>query len=109
MDRGDIYLIDLNPGQGKEQLGKRPVLIVSHRNFNHSGTSIVCPITSGGNYARFAGFAVPLSGAGTSTQGVVLCNQIRSLDIDARCGRFVEQAPDFIVEEVIAKLQALLE
>ncbi len=109
MDRGDIYHVDLNPAKGKEQQGARYVLIVSPREFNRSGTSLVCPITSGGSFARNQGFAVSLSGAGTNAQGVVLCNQPRSLDIAARGGRFAEKAPDFIVDEVIARLQTLLD
>jgi mRNA-degrading endonuclease toxin of MazEF toxin-antitoxin module len=109
MDRGDIYHLDLDPTKGHEQQGRRHVLIVSPRAFNRSGLALVCPITQGGSYARSKGFAVPLIGAGTNTQGVVLCNQARTLDIEARGGKFAEKAPDYIVDEVIAKLQTLLD
>jgi mRNA interferase ChpB len=109
MDRGDIYHVDLDPTKGKEQQGARYVLIVSPRDFNRGGTSFVCPITQGGNYARSQGFAVSLSGAGTNAQGVILCNQPRTLDIAARGGRFSGKAPEYIVDEVIAKLQTLLD
>ena len=70
---------------------------------------MVCPITQGGGFARSAGFAVSLSGAGTRTQGVVLCNQLRALDLQARQARFVEKAPDFVAEEVLDKLVALFD
>ena len=109
MDRGDIYHVDLDPSKGKEQKGARYVLIVSPREFNRGGTSLVCPITQGGNYARNKGFAVSLSGAGTKVQGVILCNQPRTLDITARGGRFRKKAPENIVDEVLAKLQTLLD
>lgn len=109
MDRGDIYHVDLDPTKGKEQQGARYVLIVSPRAFNRGGTSLVCPITQGGEYARHRGFAVSLSGAGTNAQGVVLCNQPRTLDIAARGGRFVEKAPEYVVDEILAKLQTLLD
>jgi mRNA-degrading endonuclease toxin of MazEF toxin-antitoxin module len=109
MDRGDIYHVDFDPTKGKEQQGARYVLIVSPRDFNRGGTSFVCPITQGGNYARSQGFAVSLSGAGTNAQGVILCNQPRTLDIAARGGRFSEKVPEYIVDEVIAKLQTLLD
>ena len=69
----------------------------------------MCPITQGGNFARHAGFAVSLSGAGTETQGVVLCNQPRVLDLQARKARFIESVPDFIIDEVLAKLTTLVE
>jgi mRNA interferase ChpB len=108
MDRGDIYHVDLDPSKGKEQKGARYVLIVSPPEFNRGGTCFVCPITQGGNYARNKGFAVSLSGAG-NLQGVILCNQPRTLDITARGGRFCEKAPENIVDEVLAKLQTLLD
>jgi mRNA-degrading endonuclease toxin of MazEF toxin-antitoxin module len=52
---------------------------------------------------------VSLSGAGIQTQGVVLYNQPRNLDLQARKARFVEKAPDFILDEVLAKLSTLIE
>ncbi len=109
MDRGDIFHVDLSPTQGREPAGSRYVLIVSHKSFNLLGTPLVCPITQGGDFARHAGFAVSLSGAGTQTQGVVLCNQPRILDLQARRARFLERAPDFIIDEVLAKLATLIE
>ncbi len=109
MDRGDIYYVDLNPISGREQSGPRYVLIVSPRIFNTLGTPLVCPITQGGDFARRTGYAVSLNGAGTSTQGVVLCNQLRTLDLQARGARFAEKAPDFILNEILAKLATLIE
>ena len=90
MERGDVYAVDLDPISGREQAGRRFVLVVSMARFNALGTPWVCPITQGGNFARNAGFAVPLSGLGTRTQGVVLCNQIRAMDLKARGARYVE-------------------
>src|SRR3989338_2989916 len=109
MERGDIFHVDMNPAKGREQEGKRYVLIVSPRIFNNLGTSLVCPITQGGNFSRHAGFAVSMTGVGTKTQGVVLCNQPRVLDLKARNAKFVEKVPDVIIDEVLAKLQTLLE
>ena len=109
MDRGDIWHVDLNPTKGREQANPRYVLVFTPREFNQFGTPLVAPITSGGNFARMRGFAVPLSGAGTQVVGVVLCQQVRALDLKARNARFVERAPDFIVEDVLARLIALLE
>jgi mRNA-degrading endonuclease toxin of MazEF toxin-antitoxin module len=109
VERGEVYHVNLNPVQGREQAGPRYVLIVSPRAFNALGTPLVCPITQGGSFARYAGFAVSLSGAGTQTQGVVLCNQPRVLDLQARGARFVERVPDFIMDEVLAKLSTLID
>lgn len=109
MERGDIYHVNLNPIAGREQAGSRYILVVSSRFFNRLGTPLICPITQGGNFARHAGFTVSLTGTGTQTQGVVLCNQLRALDLQARNATFTEKAPPMIVEEVIARLQTLLE
>jgi len=110
MERGDIWLVSLDPTSGREQQGRRPVLIVSPAAFNRlTSTPIVLPITSGGNFARMAGFAVSLTDAGTRTTGVVRCDQPRALDMKARQGRKVESVPPAIVAEVLARLAAVLE
>jgi len=107
--RGEIWHVNLNPVAGKEQQGFRPVLVVSDKDFNRSGLVLICPVTQGGNQARFAGFAVSLMNTGTETQGVVMCNQPRTIDYAARAARFVEDVPDHVVDEVLARLQTLLE
>lgn len=109
MERGDIYLVSLDPSAGHEQQGRRPVLIVSPGAFNRmTQVPIVLPITSGGAFARTAGFAVTLMGAGTQTTGVVRCDQPRALDLKARGGRKLEQVPAGIMDDVLAKLGAIL-
>ncbi|MDO5102297.1 MAG: type II toxin-antitoxin system PemK/MazF family toxin [Lautropia sp.] len=109
MDRGDIYVVSLDPTSGHEQQGTRPVLIVSPGGFNRlTGTPLVLPITSGGNFARMEGFSVSLMGAGTDTTGVVRCDQIRALDLRARRGKKKERVPDWIMDEVLARLAPLL-
>jgi len=109
MERGDIYHVDLNPTRGREQQGPRYVIIVSPRAFNDLGTPLVCPITQGGNFARSKGFAVSLMGTGTNTQGVILCNQPRVLDLQARGATFCEKVPQDVIDEMIAKLSTLLD
>jgi mRNA-degrading endonuclease toxin of MazEF toxin-antitoxin module len=109
MERGDVYIVTLDPTQGSEQQARRPVLVVSPGPFNRlTRVPLVVPITQGGGFARTAGFAVSLMGAGTSTAGVVRCDQLRALDIRARKGRKIERVPSAIMEEVLAKLATLL-
>lgn len=109
MERGDIYLVTLDPTAGHEQRGTRPVLIVSPEAFNRlTRTPIVLPITTGGNFARTAGFAVSLDGAGIRTMGVVRCDQPRALDLAFRHGRKLEAVPESIVVDVLAKLATIL-
>lgn len=110
MERGDIYLVSLDPTSGHEQQGTRPVLIVSPGAFNRlTKTPVVLPVTSGGSFARTAGFTVSLMGAGTRTTGVVRCDQPRALDIGSRHGRKLESVPATIMDEVLAKLSTILE
>ncbi|HBV0869503.1 TPA: type II toxin-antitoxin system PemK/MazF family toxin [Klebsiella pneumoniae] len=110
MERGDIFLVSLDPTSGHEQQGTRPVLIVSPGAFNRlTKTPVVLPITSGGNFARTAGFTVSLMGAGTQTTGVVRCDQPRALDIGSRRGRKLESVPAAVIDEVMAKLATILE
>lgn len=108
MRRGDIYLVDLDPTEGHEQRGTRPVLVVSPDEFNKlTQVPVVLPITSGGNFARTAGFTVSLDGCGTRTTGVVRCDQPRALDLRSRSGKRLEAAPTVIIEDVLAKLATL--
>jgi mRNA interferase ChpB len=109
IDRGDIYHVDLDPIQGREQTGSRYVMIVTPREFNVLGTRIVCPIMQGGQFARSRGFAVSLDGAGLNARGVVLCHQLRVLDLGARKARFSEKAPQNIIDEVLARIIPLFE
>jgi mRNA interferase ChpB len=101
VNRGDIYLVSLDPTSGREQRGHRPVLVISPTAFNQATRlPVVLPITNGGEFARKIGFAVPLSG--TRTSGVVRCDQPRVLDLEARGGRKVESLPTEILDKVLA-------
>ena len=110
MERGDIWLVSLDPTAGHEQQGARPVLIVSPAPFNKlTSTPVVLPITTGGSFARRRGFAVSLDDAGTRTAGVIRCDQPHALDLGARRGRRLETVPEDIVNEVLARLATILE
>lgn len=109
MERGDIYIVSLDPITGHEQAGRRPVLVISPKAFNLvTNAPIVFPITTGGNFARIRGFAVSLDGAGTQTTGIIRCDQPRALDISARKGKFAESVPQHILDDALAKLKAIL-
>ena len=110
MERGEIWLVDLEPTKGREQQGRRPVFIVSAQEFNRTtGVPIVLPITTAGSFARTRGFAVTLMGSGLQTTGVVRCDQPRAMDLRARGGRRLETAPNLIVDEVMARLAPIFE
>ena len=108
MERGEIWHVDLTPAAGREQRGRHYVLIVSPRAFNKGGVPLVCPITTVGNASRMRGFAVNLQGAGTGVTGVVQVDQLRALDMAARNGKASgESVPDFVMDEVLARLAVL--
>lgn len=108
--RGDIVRLNLNPTAGREQQGDfRPALILTPAAYNATGLAVVAPITQGGDFARYAGFAVTLSGAGTETQGVILCNQIRTVDLAARGAKHIESVPEVVIEDALARVQTLFE
>src|ERR1035437_7082811 len=108
MKRGDIYLVSLDPTQGREQQGQRPVLIVSPTEFNEARRlPVILPITSGDKFPRRIGYSVPI--AGIRTTGIVRCDQPRTLDIQARGGRKVDALPPEILDEVLAKFATLFE
>jgi mRNA-degrading endonuclease toxin of MazEF toxin-antitoxin module len=108
MKRGEIWLVSVDLSPGHEQRGRRPVLIVSPEAFNRvTKVPVVLPISSGGNFARTAGFAVPL--AGTKTTGIVRCDQPRALDLGSRRGSKLESIPDTVMDEVLARLSPIFE
>ena len=110
MNRGEIWLVSLDPTSGHEQRGRRPVLIVSPTAFNRiTKLPVVLPITNGGNFARTAGFAVPLTGSGTKTTGVIRCDQPRVLDLAARVGKKLESVPVAVMDEVLARISPIFE
>ena len=108
MNRGDIYLADLEPTAGHDQRGHRPVLVVSPDAFNRlTQCPVILPITNGGDFARRVGFAVPISGI--KTTGVVRCDQPRALDLSARNARKVDTLPAAILDDVLATAATLFE
>lgn len=108
MKRGDIYLVTLDPSAGREQQGHRPVLVISPQAFNEATKlPVILPITSGGDFARRIGFAVPISGI--KTTGVIRCDQPRVLDLHQRNGRKVDTLPPEILAEVLARLAPIFE
>jgi mRNA interferase ChpB len=110
MKRGDIYLVSLDPTSVNEQQGTRPVLIVSATAFNRvTKTPVIVPITTVGNSARTAGFAISLMGCGTHTTGVIRCDQPRTLDLGSRKAHRLETVPPHIMDEVLAKLMTIFE
>jgi mRNA interferase MazF len=104
-DRGDLVWLSFTPQAGHEQAGRRPALVLSPRAFNmRTSLAFVCPITS-----RIKGrpFEVPLPPGG-AVDGVVLVEQMRSVDWVDRKASFIAPVPDGVVTDVLARLEAVL-
>ena len=108
-NRGDVVSVPLDPAMGHEQKGTRPALVLTPKEFNRLGDVLVATITQGGDFSRYAGFAVSLSGSGCKTQGVALVNKIRMLDLAARKARKIERVPQEVVDDALGRLTALFE
>ena len=104
-EQGDVVWLDHDPQAGHEQAGRRPALVLSPKAYNAAtGLMLCCPVTS-----RVKGypFEVELIGV-KGVKGVVLSDQLRSLDWEARGADRAGRAADEVVAEVLAKLRALL-
>jgi Growth inhibitor len=108
-ERGDVVSVPLDPVIGHEQRGIRPALVLTTKAFNKLGDVLVAPITRGGDFARYAGFAVTLTGTGCKTQGVALVNKIRMLDLAARGAKRIERVPPIVIEDALARIAGLLD
>ena len=108
-NRGDVVSVPLDPAMGYEQKGTRPALVLTSKEFSRLGDVLVAPITQGGDFSRYAGFAVNLTGSGCKTQGVALVNKIRMLDLAARKARKIERVPQVVLDDALGRLTALLE
>jgi mRNA interferase ChpB len=108
-DRGDVVSVPLDPAIGHEQRGTRPALVLTTKEFNRLGDVLVAPITQGGEFSRYAGFAVSLMGTGCKTQGVALLNKIRMLDLEARKARKIERVPQAVLDDALGRLNALFD
>lgn len=108
-NRGDIVHLDFDPASGREMNGPHFGLVLSGKLFNQHGLSMICPISQGAAAAaRTYGTVVTLMGSGTDTQGTVHCHQLKSLDWRARNVRLKESVPQFILDEVLARVEAIL-
>lgn len=105
-EQGDIIYLDFDPQTGHEQRGRRPAFIVSNNLFNKfTKAAIVCPIT---NTDRNIPIQVKLDNR-TKTTGVIMCEQVKALDIKKRNAEFIEKAPVDIIAEVVDLVYSFIE
>ena len=104
-DRGDLIWVSLNPQAGHEQAGRRPALVLSPVEYNSRvGLALMCPVTS-----RTKGYPFEVSlPSDLDVTGVILADQIKSLDWRARRAEIACRVPKSVTDEVLGKLNALL-
>ena len=103
--KGDFIAVTFDPQSGHEQKGRRPALVVSNDLFNSStGLTIVCPIT---NTRRDFPFHVSIDDDPKVT-GVVMVEQVKSIDFRTRSARRISTASSSVLEEVLSLLDACI-
>jgi mRNA interferase MazF len=105
-DRGDLVWLEFTPQVGSEQRGRRPALVLSPKIYNGKvGLALFCPVTS-----KIKGypFEVRLL-EGSAVSGVVLSDQLKSLDWRSRKAKFIEKTSSDVLAMVIARVLPLLE
>ena len=105
-EQGDIVYMDFDAQAGHEQRGRRPALVVSSDLFNRvNSLTMVCPIT---HTDRGSPFHIRLDDR-TRTDGVVMCDQVRMLDLNSRRAAFEEKAPDDVLAEAVDIIRGIIE
>jgi mRNA interferase MazF len=105
-EQGDIINLEFDPQAGHEQKGKRPAIVVSNSTYNNfTKMAMVCPIT---NTNRDFPLHVVLDDR-TTTTGVIMCEQVKALDMMARNATFKEKSPQDIIEEVVDIIYGFIE
>ena len=103
--RGDVVWIDMQPQAGHEQSGRRPAIVLSPKSYNGKvGLALLCPIT---NQVKGYPFEVIIP-SGLKVAGVVLSDQVKSLDWKIRNAEFCDKLPEEAVLEILKKLETLL-
>ena len=103
-ERGDIVWLNFNPQSGHEQKGKRPAIVISPKEYNEkTGLGLFCPITSA---IKKYPFEVEIKNK--KINGVVLADQIKSLDWETRKIEFIAKETADIIYTVIDKIGVLL-
>jgi mRNA interferase ChpB len=109
--RGDVYWIDPNPVAGREMKDRHRFVVITPKQINALGVCMTVPVTIGGAFTRNVGLAVPITGH--ETNGVAVCNQVRSFDIEARVragsARFIESLDNFTMDEIVARVVSAID
>ena len=107
--RSDIIDLDFDLGAGHEQQGTQPALVLLPEAFNRFGLDLAGHVTPGSAFACGHAWTMALAGAWLATGAVVLCNQVRTVDLKARRAQIIEAMPPELVADVLARVATLIE
>ena len=103
--RGEFVWLQFNPQSGHEQMGRRPALVLSHEAFNkRMGFVFVCPVSNSRRQNPFY-VAVP---EGEAVTGVIMADQLRSLDYKARKAEYIGECPERVLNDVLRRIKPIL-
>jgi mRNA interferase MazF len=103
-NKGDLVWLNFTPQSGHEQMGKRPALVLSPKEYNLKvGLAIFCPLTS-----KEKGYPFEVRIMSKKISGVVLSDQIKSLDWTSRNAEFISKISEAELSEVLDKLRVLI-
>jgi mRNA interferase ChpB len=108
---GDVYWIDPNPVAGREMQDRHRFVVITPAQINALGLAMTVPVTTGGSFARNLGLTVVISGH--DTNGVAVCNQVRTFDIEARVragtARYVERLDQATTDEIVSRVLSVID
>ncbi|MEI6806691.1 MAG: type II toxin-antitoxin system PemK/MazF family toxin [Myxococcaceae bacterium] len=109
--KGDVYWIDSNPVPGMESQNKHRFIVITPKKINELGIVMTIPVASGGILSKNMGLTVPI--LGYNTEGIAVCNQIRSFDISTRVqlgtARYIETLDEDLSSEIVNRVLSVIE
>lgn len=109
--QGDVYWVNPNPVAGREMKDRHRFVVITPKEINALGVAMLVPITSGGAAMREMGLTVVVSGH--DTNGVAVCNQVRTFDLEARTrtgsAEYVETLDEAITGEIVARVVSVID
>lgn len=109
--QGDVYWVNPNPVAGREMKDRHRFVVITPKEINALGVAMLVPITSGGAVMREMGLTVAVSGH--DTNGVAVCNQVRTFDLEARTragsAEYVETLDEATTGEIVARVVSVID
>lgn len=109
--QGDVYWVNPNPVAGREMKDRHRFVVITPKEINALGIAMLVPITSGGAAMRAMGLTVAVSGH--DTNGVAVCNQVRTFDLEARTragsAEYVETLDEPTTGEIVARVVSVID